>query len=282
MHAAQHRHQQRIAGVLPAQVVGIGALQHEREQAAGVADDAAHHDEGDEFQPERVVAEALGALFVVAQRLQRPAERRMGDAPEQSDAQADGDDGEGVERPGAGEQRAGHALDAVFAAGHVGPFVGDLERDLGKRQCQQGEIQPAAAQDDQGDDGGQHQRERDAEQQRDDLVRGAAQHDEGDGIAGAAEEHRGAERHQAGVADQHADAGAIQRIDGDLGDQADRRADQVPEAGQGQQDDEDQQDGMAKQIVHSKRSHRSPSRPRGRSSSIRAMNRYITAPDAEG
>ena len=33
VHAAQHRHQQRVAGVLPAQIVGIGAAQHQASNA---------------------------------------------------------------------------------------------------------------------------------------------------------------------------------------------------------------------------------------------------------
>ena len=70
MDAAQHRHQQRIAGMLPAEVVGVGALEHERQQPARVADEAAHEHERDELQPEGVVAEALRALLVVAHRLQ--------------------------------------------------------------------------------------------------------------------------------------------------------------------------------------------------------------------
>ena len=232
--------------------------------------------------PKDVVAEALCALFVVAQRLQRAPERRMGDAPEQSDAHADGDDGKDVKRPVAAEPRAGHALHAVLATGHVGPFVGDLEGDLRKCQGQQGEIQATAAQDDQRDHGGQDQREsrrRTAAQQSRSVRRAAY---ERGGIAGAAEENRGAEWHQAGVADQHADAGAIQRVDGNLRNQADRCTDQMPQAGQREQNDEDEQDRVAQQIVHSKRSHRSPSRPRGRSSSIRAMKMYITAPEAAG
>ena len=70
MHAAQHRHQQRIPGVLPAEVIGVGALQHEGQQAAGITDDAAHKHEGNKLQAEGVVAQALHALFVVAQGLQ--------------------------------------------------------------------------------------------------------------------------------------------------------------------------------------------------------------------
>ena len=81
MHAAQHGHQQRVAGMLPAEVVGIGTAQHQRQQCAGVADDAAQDDEGLELEAERGVAEALHALLVVAQRLERSAEWRVRDAP---------------------------------------------------------------------------------------------------------------------------------------------------------------------------------------------------------
>ncbi len=83
MHAAQHRHQQRVAGMLPAEIVGVGAAQHQREQRAGIADHAAHDDERLEFQAEGGIAEALHALLVVAQCLERAAERRVGDAPQQ-------------------------------------------------------------------------------------------------------------------------------------------------------------------------------------------------------
>ena len=97
MHAAHHCHQQCVAGVLPAQIVGIGAAQHEREQRAGEADDAAHDDEGLELDAERVVAEAPHALFVVTQRLQQTAERRMRDPPQQRHAECDRGDREDVE-----------------------------------------------------------------------------------------------------------------------------------------------------------------------------------------
>src|SRR6185312_4354078 len=63
---------------------------------------------------------------------------------------------------------------------------------------------------------------------------------------------------------------------------ADRRADRSTEQAEAQQDQNRQQDGVPNHHAHSKRSHRSPSSPRGRSSSISAMKRYITAPEASG
>ena len=75
----------------------------------------------------------------------------MGDAPQQRTCPiATVGDGEDVERPGVWRTVGrGNALQAVLAAGHVGPFEGDLEGDLREGERQQGEIEPAAAQDDQ-------------------------------------------------------------------------------------------------------------------------------------
>jgi hypothetical protein len=127
-------------------------------------------------------------------------------------------------------------LQAVLASGEVGPFVGDFEGDLRKCQCQQGEIQAAPPQDYQRDYRGQQQGECDGENQRLYLVAEKAAHGYRRGIARAAEEHRGAEWHQSCVADEQVHACAVQRVDGDLGDQAHRRADRIPGYGQCDQD----------------------------------------------
>ncbi len=201
MHAAEHRHQQRVAGVLPAQIVGVGAAQHQCEQRAGVADHAAQDDEGLELQAEGGVAETLHALLVVAQRLERATEWRVGDAPQQPHGAGHGEHGEDVEGPVADKPRTRDALQAVLATGEVGPFVGDLEGDLRKCQCEQREIQSASAQDDQRDGRGEQQRECYREHQRLGFVAEKATHRYRHGVAGAAEEHRGAEWDKAGVAD---------------------------------------------------------------------------------
>src|SRR5476649_1012686 len=187
-----------------------------------------------------------------------------------------------MKRPSVREHRSRQALQAVLAAGHVGPFEGDLERDLREGKRQQREVKAAAAQDDRRDHGGERQREDHGKGQRHDLVRAAAHHGEGDGIARAAEEDRRAERHEAGIAHQQADAGAVERVDRDLRDQADRRADRDPQQAEAAQHQDGQENGMTERAIHSKRSQRSPSKPRGRSSSISAMKRYMTAPEASG
>ncbi len=81
MHATEDGHEQSVACMLPAKIVGIGATEHEGQQRAGVAKHGCHYHERGEFQPERVVSEAQNALFVVAQCLKRAAERSMCDAP---------------------------------------------------------------------------------------------------------------------------------------------------------------------------------------------------------
>jgi hypothetical protein len=202
VHAAEHRHQQRVAGMLPAQIVGVGAVQHQGEHGAGKSDDASHDHEGLELDAPGVVAEAAHAQFVVAQRLQHPAKRGMRNAPQQRHAATHCGDGEDVKRPIIREQRSRHALKPVFSPRQGGPLVGDLEGDLGKGQSQQREIKPTAAQDDQRDNRGQDQREQDGENQRLDLVRQPAEQRYGRRVARAAEEHRRAERHQTGIADQ--------------------------------------------------------------------------------
>ena len=245
VHAPQHHHQQRVTRMLPAQVVGIGAAQQQGEQRAGIADHAAHHHEGDQFHQEGVVAQAAHPLLVVAQRLQGAAERGVRDPPQQPHAQGDGDQGEGVEHARVREQRAGHVLQPVLAAGERGPFERDLERGLRERQGEQGEIQPAPAQDDDADQQRQQQAEADREDQRHRLVGQAAQQGDRGGVAGAAEEHRRAERHQPGVADQQVHRRAIQGVDGDLGDQALGRVDGVPQRGEREQHHAHPQDRVA-------------------------------------
>ncbi len=158
MHAAERRHQHRIAGVLPVQIVGVDALQQQRHQAAGDADDAAGDGERDQLGAVGVEAEARHPLLVVAQRLHQPAERRVREAPQQPQHAEHHHQREDVETDCGRKQRAGDILQAVLAAGNVGPLEGDLERDLRAGQRQQREIQAAPAED--------HRADHEAEQQR--------------------------------------------------------------------------------------------------------------------
>ena len=250
MHAAEDRHQQGVAGVLPAQVVGVGTAQHERQQRAGVADDAAHDDEGLEFQAEGAVAEAAHALFVVAERGEDAAERGVRDAPQQPHGRGDGDQREDVKRFVADQPGAGDALHAVLAAGKVGPFERYFEGDLREGEGEQREIQAAAPQDDERDGGGEDEGEDDGEDKGFGLIGQEVAHRDGDGVAGAAEEHRGAERDQAGVADEQVNPGAVEGVDGDLGDQRDRRANGLPCQRERDEDREQDGDGVAERCGH--------------------------------
>ena len=69
MHAAEHGHQQGVTGVLPAQIVGIDALQHEGQQGAAKADEGAGEDQRAVPEAVDVVAEAAGTLLIVPDRL---------------------------------------------------------------------------------------------------------------------------------------------------------------------------------------------------------------------
>ena len=154
----------------------------------------------------------------------------MRDAPEQPDAAATVTATTKTWNADAvANSRARNTLQSVLAAGHGGPFEGDLEGDLGEGEREQREVQSAPAQDDRADrereqsreDGREHERRRA-------RCRSRPQDAERGGIARAAEEHGGAERHEAGVADQQVHAGAVERVDRDLRDQRDRRAEQRP------------------------------------------------------
>ena len=94
----------------------------------------------------------------------------------------------------------------------------------------------APAQNDQRDRRGQYQREDDGENECLYFVAEKAAHGYRRGIAGAAEEHRGAEWHKSCVADEQVHACAVQRVDGNLRDKAYRRADGIPGDGQCDQD----------------------------------------------
>ncbi len=79
---AQCRHEDRVARMLPTQIVGVCALQQQRHQPAADTDDAAGHDQRDELGPVGVVAETDDPLLIIAQRLHQPPERCMRDPPE--------------------------------------------------------------------------------------------------------------------------------------------------------------------------------------------------------
>src|SRR5215469_336271 len=85
MNAAEHVGEQRIAGVLPVQIVGVCSLDQESEQASGQSNHAARNHEGAEFEAVDVVAEASCPGLVFAKRLERSAKRRMAEPPDTPD-----------------------------------------------------------------------------------------------------------------------------------------------------------------------------------------------------
>ena len=221
---------------------------------------------------------------VIANRLQHAAERRMDNAPNGVHCdQHHGGDEEMVGQVG-GERRAGHALQAVLAAGKVGPFEGDLIEQLREGKRQQREIDPAATQD----DGAEHEPERGgkygAEQDAEERIRGDMNAGQSGGVARGAEECRRPERYEPGVTEQQIEAHGIERIDRDLGRERPGGAEPRQRERKNGKDDGGDQDRMqdAAQPTHSNRSQLSPSSPRGRSSRTRTISAYITALEAAG
>src|SRR6185369_7544765 len=166
-----------------------------------------------------------------------------------------------------------------------GPFERHFEGDLGAGQREQREIQAAPPQDDGAHRQRQQDREHSGRQQEFDLVAaGIGAGADGHCVARAAEEEGSAEGHQAQVADQKVHAAAVQGVDGDLRDRVDGHAHRVGDARDADQHCRDHRDRMFPETLrlHSKRSQRSPNRPRGRSSMTRNMKAYMDAAAASG
>ena len=117
MDAAERRHQDGVAGMFPIEIVGIDALEEQAHQPARHADRATGDHHRDQLGAIGVVAEARHALFVVAQRLHDPPERRMSDPPHRPQNREDDDQREDVERRRRGKQRPLDVLQTVLTAG---------------------------------------------------------------------------------------------------------------------------------------------------------------------
>src|SRR5579871_2191965 len=182
-----------------------------------------------------------------------------------------------MERPRRRKARTVNVLQSILAAGGAGLFVGDLEGDLREGKRQQREVEAPSAQDDRADDEREQGGEDSCEQERRQVVAVAAQDEECSRVAGAAEEHRRTEGNEAGVADEQVNAGAIERVDGNLRDQRVRGADQRPDRGERSQNKRGDDGGMPQrcEVSHSNLSQRSPKRPRGRTRRMTAMRTYM-------
>src|SRR4051812_9719250 len=206
----------------------------------------------------------------------------MRDPPQDPEPEDHGRNREQVEGQVGREGRAGDALQPILAAGDGRPLEGDLEGDLRAGERQEREVEAFPAQDQRPDDERESRRDHNGKDKREDVVGVAVEDRQRRYVTGAAEEHRGAERDEAGVAEQEVHAGAVERVDRDLGDQADRSADRLPEQGQGAEDEGDPESRVEEKGLHSNLSHRSPNRPRGRTSRITAIRMYMAAPDHSG
>ena len=75
-HAAEHRHDDEIAGLVPAQRARIDEIVEQSVKRAGEADEAAGNHPGQPDMPVHRNAEEAGAALVLADRKKRAAERR--------------------------------------------------------------------------------------------------------------------------------------------------------------------------------------------------------------
>ncbi len=136
LHAAQRHHQHRVAGLLPAQRIGVGAAQQQGHAGSRHADGGSGDGEGPQLDLEHVDAQAARTPLVVAHRLHAAPEGGVGDAPQQQAGQHHDPDDQRGETPGGLELGPVGDLQAVLASGEIGPAVGDLEGQLRTGQGQ--------------------------------------------------------------------------------------------------------------------------------------------------
>src|ERR1700722_3668558 len=291
-HAAQHRHDDEIAGLVPAQRAGIDEVVHQREQRAGDADE----ETGDDPRhPDVLVdrnAEKARTALVLADRQQRAAERRAQQERHGGCRNREGRQHEIIERLVAVEDiESGKAeikrlampgADAVVAAGEREPLKGDEKKHLPESNGAHGEIDAAQPHDHRADDGGSDGAEHDAGEHAD-RRRGYQIFDGQGGAVGTQPEIGGvAERQHAGIAKQEIERHGGERVDHHAGAELDIAAGQRQPERRRQEHRPDQNvAGALVEFRHQKRPS-SPSRPRGRTIKTAAIMTYMTASLAAG
>src|SRR5213594_804516 len=155
-HAAEQGHDQHLGGLGPVREVGEDPAVVDAEEAARQPREPAGEDEGGQLVAAHVDADELGALRILPDGREHPAEGRADDAPEDPEAEPDRQQGEEVEVLGGAiapheGQQAGEALEpaevgvgdlrhALLAARHLVPLEADGPDDLGEGESQHGEI----------------------------------------------------------------------------------------------------------------------------------------------
>ena len=279
MHPANHDSGQQFARKRHRHRFGRDQISLEAEQSAG---EPCHHrrqDKGGELVMLDRVALKRRAQLVLADRHQHVPERRTRHAQQQIEhAECDQRDQDVVgarlveiDRPDAA---ALEIAETVLSARHVAPAEGDRVGQRRERECQQREVHATPAQDEKTD----HERENRDKQHREDdrdrdLTRKPSQLRERGRVGADAEPCAVAERRQPGVADEQIEPESRDGEDhhdrGGAGGQAERAH---RERQHGQRDRGDPQRPVLCERVHSNFSMRSPSSPRGRTSSTRNIN----------
>jgi hypothetical protein len=155
--AADDRHRDDLAGEAHVHGVGRNDRLEKGEQASGGSGQGGGNDEGDQLVTADRIAGEHRTLLVFADGDQHAAEGRANDAQQYPRGGEHGQCGQRVERElvveiDASERGARDAAQAGFAAGEVGPAVGDEERERREGERQQRKIDAAPAQHEEADD----------------------------------------------------------------------------------------------------------------------------------
>src|SRR5712691_504257 len=270
--ATDDDHDEHLSRQDPEEEVGRGEAGERRVEGAGQPTEEHGDDEDDELVRARVVTERLGLALVVTNGQQRRPDRRGDEGTAERVRAGEADRHEVVvaglrpeprepERP----RRPWHAGQAVGAAGHAVPLVGDGIEQLSEGQCEHRERHAGRARaeptdgdgDERGDEGGpdHHERQRPSEMQEQQRGRVGAEPVRG-GVT---------ERVEPGVADEQIETDGEEAEDHRFGQRGDdKRGERERRRREGDGPDTEQPAPR-----HSSR----PKRPRGRSTSTAIMAR---------
>ena len=239
--AADDEDEQHLGAAMEVEDVERGEAGRLREQRAGRAGDPSG--EGvDRDQPQRHrQADARRAQPVVAQRLQRDAERRVDEAARDEQNEREHDERVGVGgSPGEIEVEAlqrrerdrdrahDDALQAVGAAGQPVELVGELVEDRGDAERHHQPRQVAAAQDEDARRQAEERARGDRDDQADDRIGHHVLREQRRRVRAEAEERGVAERDDAGVAEDEVERDREQGDDRDLVEEQRLRRQQQP------------------------------------------------------
>src|SRR5881296_3651292 len=279
--AAEERHNDDLARRRPVERLDRDHGQPQGVQRPRQATEHRVEDEREVLDARDVVAARRRTVGVLADRLQHGAERRVQDALERRHREADDHQREVVEddraiegQPPAPEADGRHcdAPQPVVAARPVGEVEPDEVEQLGEGERQHREVDAAAAQAEESDEGAADQGRREPDPEREPQRR-HLELGERDARAVRAESpvRCGPERQQSRVAVEEVEPEREEPVDQHL--RAERLVRHEP--GENREDDEEAEHGMPPDPRHSS-NPASPSRPLGRNSRTSAMKMKTT------